>query len=277
MKKTIFIILILAGCINLFPQTGQDAILPSEKEVPGWRTSGELKKYTRENVNTLLSEETDLFKEFGLKSVISRDYYNFSGKTINIRVFTMDNSFGSYGIFLQKSKGEKVFKEFGNACFENKGNFQFWKQLYFVVMHSEFSGDTISQGFRQIAGIIDSKIKSRGILPDILKLSGNRNGTTSIFKGPLGLANIYYFGPLNIFNVNEGIAIENKDTKEIILRYKDNNECVRRFSDAAGILGGMQKFTGFTLVNKYEFTMKDNAGKELTFKVDKEYLNIVIK
>jgi len=277
MKKAIFLLLVLPGYFYLYSQTGPDAILPSEKEVPGWRTSGESKMFNSDNLKKLKGDEAELIIEYGLRNVVSKDYYNFNGKVINIQVYRMNNTFGSYGIFLQKSKNEKVFKEFGNACFEKKGSFQFWKQMYWIVMHSEFSGDTISKGFRQMAGVIDSKIKSRGVLPDILKFGEKKAGTATLFKGPLALGNIYYFGPVNVFNINEGIAIENADSKEIILKYADNNEAVRRFSDAAGILGRMQRFSEFKLVDQYSFTMKDKDKKTLTFKVENECLDILIK
>ena len=277
MKKTILLILLIVTCSTSFSQSGPGAILPAEKEVPGWRTSGELKIYNRDNLVNLADGEADMFKEFGLRNAVSRDYFNFTGKVINIQVYTLESTFGSYGIFLQKSKEEKVFKEFGNACFEKAGDFTFWKQYYFITMHSGSSGDTISSSFRLMAGIIDSKIKSRGLLPDILGLSNDKTGHISIFKGPLALSKIYYFGPMDVFYINEGIAIENGDTTEIILKYTDNNEAVRRFSDSAGILSGMSKFSGFIMIGDYSFAMKDKDGKTLTFKLDNNYMNITIK
>lgn len=260
-----------------FTQTGPGAMLPVETDIPGWRPAGELKVFNSENLKDLVSEEAALILEYGLRQAVTMDYYNYSGKIINIQVFTMENVFGSYGIFLQKSKGEKIFREFGNACFEKPGCFGFWKQFYYIYMHSRFKGDTISEGFRLIAGFIDSRIKSKGFFPDILSLSKDKKGNITIFKGPLALSNIYYFGPSNIFFIKEGIAIENNDSKEIILKYTDNNEAVRRFTEAAGILGSMAKFSGFSMDGEFSFVMKDRDGKALIFKVEDNCLNITIK
>jgi hypothetical protein len=277
MKNAILFELFILINSTSFSQSGPGAMLPAEKEVPGWRTSGDLKTYNDDNLFNLVNGEVEMFKEFGFRSAVSRDYYNFTGKMINIQVYTMENTFASYGIFLQRSKGEKVFKEFGNACFEKSGNFTFWKQYYFITMHSESSGDTISSSFNLMAGIIDSKIKSRGLLPDIMGLSNNKPGNVTIFKGPLALSKIYYFGPVNIFDINEGIAIENGDTSEIILKYSDNNEAVIRFSNAAGILSGISKFSAFVKIGNYSFSMKDSNGKTLTFRVDDNCMDITIK
>jgi len=189
----------------------------------------------------------------------------------------MNNTFGSYGYFLQTSRKEKVFKEFGNASFENNNSFHFWKQIYYLEMISKSSGDTISAGFRQIAGYIDSRVKSRGTPPDIMKLADNKKGIPVLFKGPIAMDKIYYFGPVNIFNIEEGIAFENNDSKELIYKYQDNNEAVRRFSDAAGILSKMQRYSDFRLVDRFSFTLKDRDGKVLTFKVDDNCLDVVIK
>jgi hypothetical protein len=225
----------------------------------------------------LIDGDADLFIEYGFKQVVTRDYFNFNGKIIKIEVYTMDNVFASYGIFLQKSKGQKTFQEYGNTCFSNNKSYGFWKQYYFILMHSDYSGDTISDGYKQMAGVIDAKIKSRSILPEIMGFSKGMTGNITIFRGPVALSNIYYFGAGNIFNIKEGIAIENSDSKEIILKYSDNNEAVRRFSDAAGILGAMPKFTGFKMDGLYSFTMKDNNGKTLIFKIDDICLDILIK
>jgi hypothetical protein len=277
MKNSVLLLILISGYSISYSQTGPDAILPSEKEVPGWRTSGEARVYSKDNLRDFFKDTAELFIEYGLRKAVSRDYYNFFGKVINLQVYTMDNTFGSYGLFLQKSKGEKVFKEFGNSCFEKPGSFVFWKQYYLVIMNSISSGDTISEGFRLLAGVIDSKIKSRGVLPEIIGRANNKKGYPILFKGPLALAEIYYFSPLNIFKINEGIAFENGDSKEIILKYTDNNEAVRMLSDAAGILSVIQKFSGFIMVGDYSFAMKDKEGKTLTFKVDGDCLDIVIK
>jgi hypothetical protein len=277
MKKVALLLISIFLYGTIFSQTGPGAILPAENETPGWRISGKLQTYDYENLDNLIDGEADLYREYGLKNAISRDYFNFSGIVINIRVFTFDKTFGSYGLFLQKSKGEKVFKEYGNACFEKRGSFTFWKQYYLIVMSSKSSGDSISAGYRLMAGLIDSKIKSKGLFPEIMGLSKDKTGDITIFKGPLALSNIYYFGPRNYFNINEGIAIENADRKEIILKYIDNNEAVGRFSDAAGILGAMSKFSGFKMAGNYSFEMKDKEGKTLTFKVDGDCMYISIE
>jgi hypothetical protein len=276
MRTALFVLAIIV-CFRAPSQTGPGAMLPSDNEVPGWRISGDLNIFSNESIARLINEEANLYREYGLKTAVSRDYYNYSGKVINVQVFTMDNTFGSCGLFMMKSKGEKVFNEFGNACYEKPGKFSFWKHYYYIVMSSLSTSDTILNGFRQIAGVIDSKIKSRGMMPGILGFSADKTGNVIIFRGPLALSNIYYFSPLNIFNINEGIAIENDKKKEIILKYQDNNEAVRRFSDVAGILSSMSKFSDFIMAGEYSFAMRDKEGKILSFRVVDNCLNITIK
>jgi hypothetical protein len=277
MRKLMILWIFIISWIPSFSQTGPGAILPSEYEIPGWRPNGDFRVFNSGNLSNLIDGGAALFLEYGFREAVTRDYYNYHGKIIKLEVYTMSNTFASYGIFLQKAKGEKTFHEFGNDCFSNSGSFGFWKQYYFVFMRSDFSGDTISEGFKLMAGAIDAKIKSRGILPDILGLSKYKSGKITIFNGPIALSNIYYFGPGNIFSIKEGIAIENDDSKEIILKYEDNNEAVRRFSDAGGILGAMINFSDFKMDGQFSFTMKDNKGNTLVFKVDENCLDILIR
>lgn len=276
--RTAFISFILAlSVFSLYSQTGPGAMLPEDKDIPGWRPAGELKIYSPENLRSLEADDTPLILEYGFRWVVERDYYNYSGKQIKVKVYTMDNTFGSYGLFLQRSKGKKVFQDFGNSTVAGPDSFCFWKHYYYIKMESATQGDTISEGFRQIAGFIDSRIRTKGLFPEIMGLSGEKPGNITIFKGPLALSNIYYFSPLDVFGIREGIAIENGDTKEITFKYEDNNEAVRRFSDAAGILGSMTKFKEFIMVGDFSFAMHDKEGKTLVFKVVDDCLSITIK
>lgn len=259
------------------PQTGPGSFLPDRDEIPGWRPSEDVSVFRSESLEKIADAETNLILEYGFNYAATRRYYNFRNRIIKVVVLTMNNTFGSYGLFLRHSRKEKVFREFGNPCYEKAGEFGFWKQFYFIRMYSDVSNDTVSEGYRQIASYIDSKIKSRGMLPEIMNLYGSDGGNVRIFNGPLALSEIYYFSPLNIFFVREGIAIEKGDTTRIILRYSDNNEAVRRYSEVAGMLGSMSKFSNFLIDGNFSFLMKDRDGKTLIFKVKDSDLEIIIK
>jgi hypothetical protein len=261
----------------LFSQSGPGSFLPEMKDIPGWRPAGESEIFKKESVQKIAGNETGLILEYGLNYAVARNYYNFGSRVIKVQVFTMNNTFGSYGLFLRHSRKEKIFSEYGNSCYEKPGEFGFWKQYYFIRMFSDLSNDTISEGYRQIASFIDSKIKSRGIFPGIMNLSDNNSRDVRIFSGPVALSEIYYFSPLDIFFVKEGIAFEKGDTTRIILRYTDNNEAVRRYTEAAGSLGSMPKFTDFVMDGDFSFSMKDKDGKSLVFKVNENNLEISIK
>jgi hypothetical protein len=269
----IFIISVSGG----YSQTGPGAFLPGPDDIPGWKPAGEMKIWNETILGSLSPADKDLIMEYGFSYAVTARYYNYNNRLIDVRVFTMDNSFGACGLFMRSSRNLRVFEEYGNSSYEKPGEYGFWKQFYFVIMQSAASGDTVSEGFRQIASFIDSRIKSRGILPDILRFSDSRSGNVIIFKGPLALSEIYYFSPLNIFFIKEGIAIEDKDSKEIILKYTDNYEAVRRFSDSAGILSSMTKFSNFIMAGEYSFAMKDRDGRTLIFKVVDNCLHITIK
>jgi hypothetical protein len=276
--RTAFISFILTlWVLCSYSQTGPGAMLPEDTDIPGWRPAGELKIYSPEILRQIEGDKTPLIMEYGFRWAVVRDYYSLSGKLINVKVYTMDNTFGSYGLFLQTSKGKKVFQDFGNSTIAEPGKFCFWKHYYLIKMESASQGDTITEGFRKIAGFIDSKIRTKGLFPQIMGLSKEKTGKLIIFRGPLALSDIYYFSSLDVFGIREGIAIENSDNLEIIFKYEDNNEAVRRFSDAAGILGSMTKFKEFIMVGDFSFAMHDLKGKTLVFKVIDDCLNITIK
>jgi hypothetical protein len=144
-------------------------------------------------------------------------------------------------------------------------------------MTSRFSGDTINEGFRQIAGFIDARIRTKGKPPEILDYCVDKKGTVTIFKGPLALSEIYYFSPLNIFFADEGIAVTNGDTTELIFAYIDDNEAVRRFTEVAGIVSQMSKFSDFIMPAPFTFAMMDRNGKMLTFRVIENKIDVIIK
>jgi len=276
MKKHLLFIFFLVCSNPLWSQTGPGSFLPDMNELPGWRPAGETEVFKSESLEKIAGAETKLIIEYGFNYAVTRKYYNFGYRVINVEVFTMDNTFGSYGLFLRHSRNEKVFSQYGNSCYEKPGEFGFWKQFYFIRMSSDVKNDTVSEGYRQIASFIDSKIRSRGLFPGIMNLSDNSSKNVRIFKGPLALSEIYYFSPLNIFFVNEGIAFDKGDTTKIIFRYTDNNEAVRRYTEVAGLLGAMPKFTDFMMDGDFSFSMKDKDHKTLYFTVSGNNLEISI-
>lgn len=277
MRIVLAVMLTLFVSLGSTGQTGPGAMLPGKDDVAGWGTAKEMKIFSKENLQSFANEETDLITELGFDYGVEQDYYNFRDKLISVRVYVMTSSFGSCGLFMRYSKSRKAVKEYGNSSYEKEGEYGFWKQFYFVKLSSVSSGDTIKEGFRMIAAFIDSRIRSKGVIPEILVFSEGKPGDVTIFKGPLALSGIYYFSPLNIFHVREGIAIENGGTKEIILKYSDNDEAVRRFSEVAGILSGMSRFSDFIMLENFSFALKDRDRKTLVFKVSENYLNITIK
>ncbi len=258
-------------------QTGPGSFLPEKENLPGWRANGETSIIRNDGLRKVAGEETPLILEYGFNYLALQSYYNFSGGKIKVEVYAMDNSFGSCGLFLRHSRKEKTFSEYGNKCYEKKGEFGFWKQYYFIRMSSSSANDSIMQGYRQIAAYIDSKIRSKGLLPGILNQSGNNLENVRIFNGPMGLSEIYYFGPQNIFFIDEGLAYEKGDTTKIILRYSDKDIAMKRFTDTAGILGSMDKFSGFRMEDDFSFSMNDREGKKLLIRVDDKILMISIK
>jgi hypothetical protein len=275
-KKHLVFILFLLCFSTLWSQTGPGSFLPDLNELPGWRPAGETEVFKNELLEKIAGEETGLIIEYGFNYAVTRKYYNFGYRVINVQVYVMDNTFGSYGLFLRHSRNEKVFSQYGNSCYEKPGEFGFWKQYYFIKMSSDVRNDTVSEGCRQIASFIDSKIRSRGLFPVILNLTDNSSRNVRIFKGPLALSEIYYFGPLNIFFVNEGISFEKGDSTKIIFKYSDNNEAVRRYTEVAGILSAMPKFTNFTMDGDFSFSMKDKEHKTLYFTVSENNLELSI-
>ncbi|HVN58627.1 MAG TPA: DUF6599 family protein [Bacteroidales bacterium] len=267
---SVFFIMPAAG------QTSRSAFLPDAGEIPGWRPSGDAIIFRENNLAGIAADESSLILEYGINYAVSRQYYNFGRRTIKVNVFVMNNTFGSYGLFLRHSRKEKVFSKYGNSCYEKPGEFGFWKQFYFIRMQSDFKNDSVSEGFSQMASFIDSKIKARGLFPSILGQAGDNAKNIRLFSGPLGLAEIYYFSPLDIFFVQEGISYERGDTTRIILSYHDNNEAVKRYTDAAGILSAMPKFSGFRMDGNLGYQMKDREGRILLLRVKDSDLEITI-
>jgi hypothetical protein len=277
MRYPVSIIIFIIVCLESAGQTGPGAMLPGKDNIPGWKTAAENKIWGKESLKKFAGEESEIVNEFGFDYAVEQNYYNFKNKLINVKVYVMNNSFGSCGLFMRYSRNQKIAKEYGNSSYLKKGEYGFWKHLYFVKLTSGASGDTITEGFRMIASYIDSKIRSKGTIPEIIGSSEGKPGTVTIFRGPLALSEIYYFSPLNIFFVEEGIAIVNGDRKEIILKYSDNDKAIKRFSEVAAILSGMSKFSDFVMIENFSFAMKDRERKNIVFRVADNYLNITIK
>lgn len=276
MLRVLLLFSLLTSMVGVNGQTGMKALLPFEGEIPGWEIISDIREYEGEELNGLLGREAELFYEYGFRSAVIAKLSDSGEEQIEMRIYRMEDTFASYALYLNKSAGAAATYTSGNNAFIKDNSLGFWKHHFFVLISGNYEEYPVEEGIKMVADLIDSRIKPSGRLPEITGNFRDRPGRITLIRGKLALSNIYHFTSLDVFRIEEGVAIEEPGFTEIWLRYADSGSSIRRLGEVAGVLSRESMFTGFIMSGEQSFRLNDNMGNAIDIEATGRYLKIVI-
>ena len=278
MKRILILSLFLLGYGTfLMSQTGLKAFMPKGDELPGWLVSGEVKEYRGEELIFAANREADLYHEFGFKGVLTGRFKDQDSDQITLEIFRMKDVYASYAIYLHKSEGMVEKYDVGNEAFINDNALVLWKHHFVAVIKGDATDLNVSVGMKQLADIVDSRIRIPGRWPKIAHTFRDSPGSITLLRGKLGLQNVYFFTSKDVFRVEEGYAIQKPGLTDIHLIYSDSFTSIQRFGEVAGLLSREGRFSGFNMIGSTAFRMRDNEGNDISIESDNNLLNIRIQ
>ena len=188
----------------------------------------------------------------------------------------MEDTFGSYALYLQKSRGAGETYTAGNNSYLDTLSLGFWKHHYLVTISCDRMYDSTLLGMKLVADLVDSRIRPYGKLPDITGPFMQRPGRVTLLRGKIGLSYIYHFTTTDVFRIEEGIAIEETGRAEIWLKYPNSNMSVQRLGEVAGVLSRDPRFTGFMMSGDLSFRLSDKIGNTIDIEATGRYLKILV-
>ena len=275
--RPLFILFIsLLGCVNTAGQTGMYALLPVEDEIEGWSIGSRFAEINDADLDSLFSTEADLYSEYGFRDGILASLQNSEGDDVSIEIIRMKDSFGAYAVYLANSEPDAESYHAGKNAFISDSSLGFWKFQYFILINSRGTGIEKSEIMKETADVIDSRIRPAGKLPDLALVFNNRPGRVTLLRGKYSLARVYPFTTLDVFRIEEGVALETPGRAEIWLKYSDIHKPVQRLGEVGGVLSRDPGYSGFMMSGDQSFRLYDHKGNAIEIEASGKYLKIVI-
>jgi hypothetical protein len=239
--------------------------LPESGELKEWEPVGSPRRFEGEELYSLIDGGAVIYYEYGFRQVITQEYTDGNGKSINVEIYEMKDPASAYGIYTLRTGDGGVETSFGSEGMLEDYYLNFWKGHFLVTVIGSDTGQRTLDGISAVARAVDAKIESEGERPALAKLLPEENlkgSSVTYMKGPVALSNRYRFDSEDLFGLREGITGDYGTFQIFIFRYNDENESLKCFKNARHQLKEDSAFTDFT---DYDdgFSLTDRGGKEI--------------
>jgi hypothetical protein len=252
--------------------------LPASGEVQGWSMEGEPESFQGENLFMMINGGADLYHEYGFKQVTRAEYLGPEGKVVKLEIYQMQSPAAAYGIYtLKAGEGGKAI-EIGQAARLQDYYLNFWKGSLLVTLVGLDSDEQTMQGLTALARAVEAGIGQTGERPRLasLLLSGPLALSNAKYvRGPLGVMSGYIFDTKNIFQVSEGMLGAAGDCRVFVFQYKNADESLHIYQNAAASLKSSTRFSGQAFMENQASMMDRDHNMVLINQLDR-YIAIVI-
>lgn len=252
--------------------------LPKSGELEEWGPVGSPQKFVGEDLYELINGGAVIYYEYGFRQVITQEYINKDGKSINLEIYEMTNTASAYGIYSFKISGNGEEIAVGTDALIEDYYLNFWKGNFLVTLTAYDSDQETLNGLLTIAETVDTKIEKEGEKPpltDLLLKENLKSSGVKYLKGNLALSNNYEFDSKNIFGLKEGVIGDYSNYKIFLFKYDDENESLNWFENARDHLKDSSRFDGFTDYGD-DFSMTDRIGNYIYARQDQNYILIFL-
>lgn len=252
--------------------------LPQSGELKEWGPVGSLQKFVGDDLYELINGGAVIYYEYGFRQVITQEYINKDGKSINLEIYEMSSPASAYGIYSFKIGGDGEEIAVGTDAMLENYYLNFWKENFLVTLTAYDSDQETLNGLLTIAGIMDAKIEKEGQRPplvDVLLKENLESSSVKYLKGNLALSNNYEFDSKNIFGLKEGVIGDYGNYKIFLFKYDNENECLKWFKNACDYLKNSSRFDGFSDYGD-DFSMTDRKGNYVYAGQEKNYILIFV-
>jgi hypothetical protein len=197
--------------------------LPGDQEAAGWVRDGEAQEFEGEALYTYIDGGAEIYEEYGFRRVIVQDYRSSGGTSVSLEIFEMETPAAAYGMFTFKRSGQGQSLDLGGGGELEAYYLNFWKGRFLATLTGFDETAGTVEGLLALAKAVDSKIKDRGMAPELVGLlppQGLVVGTVKYLKGLLGLNNVYSFYTARGLDFSEAVKADYGDgSTVIVLRY----------------------------------------------------------
>ncbi len=187
--------------------------------------------YDKETIFRYMNGAGEVFLSFAYEHMFVRRFSKSDDleEELTVEIYDMGKPSDAFGIFTRFRSGEDT--GIGSKSSYTKGNLNFWKDRYFVIVFALMETEESKKDIFEISGSIAQKIEEEGELPVVVSLLPPDElieDSVKFFHLHTDLNRHYFVSDENIFNLNQSvdsvIAIYRQDgnyTYLLISRYLD--------------------------------------------------------
>lgn len=253
------------------PSLGQTAIglLPGNDWLPGWQRSYEVQAYEGDDLFFLINGGADLFLEYGFSDVAAVELKHPTEGRIYVEVYRMASDSAAFGVFSLRRGSLNLEVNPGPWVVYGEDNLHLWQGPFYVsVSSSGLSNLNKLKVFTQFIGFISERAPRENHTPALFDQYRQEEMTRAVYAlGPLALNNFYHFGPGNILQVSEALALEKEYHREIILAYPDEMTAKKVFFTFIDHVRDSGRYSDFSEEGE-EYLFRDRQGNPLVARLD---------
>jgi hypothetical protein len=239
------------------------AYLPAVGRVPGWQPDGDIQRYAGEDLFVYIDGGAEIYREYGFRRVVARDYRNAAGKSVTLEIFEMTDPLAAYGVFSFKASGRGRRIPVGQAADLEDYYLNIWKGACQVTVTGFDESPDCLAGVRAVGEAATDLIPAAGSppelfdrLPEAFAASGHRK----LLKGVIGLYNIHPFFAGDVLRFAQAAAAEAGGEWAFLFRYATEDEAAARLPEVRKALETAGRAKDITLSPAGTLTAIDDKG-----------------
>ena len=179
------------------------APFPRSGDVSGWRPSGEMQRFTQDDLFDYMDGEAEMYFVYGFQEMRVQEYASDEAGPIRVEIYGVDTPVNAYGLFTFYRGGQLL--DVGNEGDRARGGrISFWQDRHFVRVYPVMDAEEgVPQSF---ARLVATELPSGGSRPDLVgRLPAERliSRSERFFHEKLSLDNIIWIVNENVLDLSE--------------------------------------------------------------------------
>lgn len=191
------------------------ALLPDEAAVPGWKKNGAPRVFTRADLYGYIDGGAELFFEFGFDRLTLQKYKKGT-QEVAVEIYRMTDPVAAAGTYLMKRGKETPGPGFRERHTVGRHQLLFQRHRYYVTVNNLGGDAGLVPELVRFGSAVASRLPADVAPAELKRLpaAGRVAGSERLFRGPVALQALFTLGDGDILQQKErttGVAADYKD------------------------------------------------------------------
>jgi len=196
-----------SGAMPQARPAGDQALLPDEAAVSGWKKNGAPRVFTRADLYGYIDGGAELFFEFGFDQLTLQKYRK-GAHEVAVEIYRMTDPVAAMGTYLMKRGKETRDPGFRERHAVSRHQLLFQRHRYYVTVNNLSGADGLAPDLVRFGAAIASRLPADVLAAELKQLpaAGRVPGSERLFRGPVALQSLFTLGDGDILQQKGRIA-----------------------------------------------------------------------